>query len=182
MKFLYRAHRPILFVILLTSLLLGGVSQAQFPPGFPRHLYRHCHPLSLIRACPGAGAHPPSCAHSGAGCIAHARRCHYGIACYHCDPYRRGDALAPYHPTAVGVYTRIERRPQEEWTLRNMNIATLYASYHAARGLFPHREAVWRSMLTDYGLDPADGMDLSTPAGIGTAAGKGAVAGRLLMA
>ena len=51
------------------------------------------------------------------------------------------DALAPYHPTAVGAYTRIERRPQEEWTLRNMNIATLYASYHAARGLFPHRES-----------------------------------------
>ncbi len=90
------------------------------------------------------------------------------------------DALAPYHPTAVGIYTRIERRPQEEWTLENLNIATLYASYHSLRGMVPQRELVWLSMLTDYGLDPAAGMDdTSTPAGIGTAAGIGAVEARL---
>ena len=90
------------------------------------------------------------------------------------------DALAPYHPTAVGIYTRIERRPQEEWTLENMNIATLYASYHSLRGMLPHREQVWLSMLTDFGLDPQAGMeDTSTPAGIGTAAGIGAVEARL---
>ena len=41
------------------------------------------------------------------------------------------DALAPYHPTAVGVFTRVERRPQDEWTLANMNTATLYAAYHS---------------------------------------------------
>ncbi len=90
------------------------------------------------------------------------------------------DAVAPYHPTAVGVFTRIERRPQDEWTLENMNIATLYASYHSLRGMLPHREGVWVSMLTDFGLDPmVDGMDTTIAAGIGTAAGKGVVAARL---
>ena len=47
------------------------------------------------------------------------------------------DALAPYHPTAVGIYTRIERRPQEEWTLENMNIATLYAPTILCAAWFP---------------------------------------------
>ncbi len=90
------------------------------------------------------------------------------------------DALAPYHPTAVGYYTRFERRPQEEWTLENMNIATLYAAYHSLRGMLPRAEATWVSMLTDFGLDPAAGMDdVTTPAGIGTAAGIGAVEARL---
>ena len=61
-----------------------------------------------------------------------------------------------------------------------MNIATLYASYHSLRGMVPHREAVWLSMLTDFGLDPTAGMDdTTTPAGIGSAAGIGAVQARL---
>src|SRR5215469_14892531 len=34
------------------------------------------------------------------------------------------DALAPYHPTAVGVYSRIERRPAaESATNRSKNVA-----------------------------------------------------------
>ncbi len=92
------------------------------------------------------------------------------------------DATAPYHPAAVGIYTRFERRPQEEWNGTNVNTAMLYAAYHSLRGLLPHREALWLSFLTDFGLDPADGMDgmdMTTAAAIGTAAGKGAVAGRL---
>ena len=90
------------------------------------------------------------------------------------------DAVAPYHPTAVGVFTRFDRRPQEEWTLANMNTATLYAAYHSLRGMLPHRENVWVSMLADFDLDPmVDGMDTTTAAGIGTAAGKGTVAARL---
>ncbi len=89
------------------------------------------------------------------------------------------DATAPYHPTAVGVFTGFDRRPQEEWNPTNVNTAMLYAAYHSLRGTIPHREDVWITYLTDFGLDPADNMDLSTAAGIGAAAGKGAVAGRL---
>ena len=40
------------------------------------------------------------------------------------------DAIAPYHPTAVGVYSRLGRRPASEGaTNRQRNIAILYASY-----------------------------------------------------
>ncbi len=89
------------------------------------------------------------------------------------------DATAPYHPTAVGIYTRFERQPESEWTGTNVNTAMLYAAYHSLRGMVPHREDVWITYLTDFGLDPADNMDLTTAAGIGAAAGKGAVAARL---
>lgn len=90
------------------------------------------------------------------------------------------DALAPYHPTAVGIFTRIERRPQDEWTLRNMNIASLCAACHSLSGMLPRREPVFRGMLTEFELDPSvDGMDTTDAAGIGVAAGKAAVAGRL---
>lgn len=90
------------------------------------------------------------------------------------------DALAPYHPTAVGAYSRIERQPEAERTQRNMNIATLHAAYHALSGLIRKTEPVWREMLVSAGLDPDDAsMDLTTAVGIGNAAGKGAIAGRM---
>ena len=79
------------------------------------------------------------------------------------------DATAPYHPTAVGIYTRFERQPESEWTGTNVNTAMLYAAYHSLRGMVPHREDVWITYLTDFGLDPEDGMDMNTAAGIGKA-------------
>jgi hypothetical protein len=36
------------------------------------------------------------------------------------------DAIAPYHPKAVGVYSSIERQPASEATLFNKNVATAY--------------------------------------------------------
>jgi hypothetical protein len=90
------------------------------------------------------------------------------------------DAIAPYHSTAVGVYSRLGRRPPSESdTNANKNTAILYASFHVLRSLFPHRTADWNAMLTSVGLDPADGsMDLTTPVGIGNAAGRGVVSAR----
>ncbi|MBL1087406.1 hypothetical protein JK359_36575 [Streptomyces actinomycinicus] len=89
----------------------------------------------------------------------------------------RFDALAPYHPTAVGVHSRIDRRPAEERaTNRNKNIAALYASSYVANAVYPEREHVMRKMMTMLGLDPDDtAEDPTTPAGIGTIAGKAAV-------
>lgn len=180
MKNMYYAGRVFLLVILCTSLLLGGVTQAQFPPGFPPPPIPPLPPFELDTGIPLAQVLIPRLipmtvqdVSPTLGDVTMVTRVTTVVLTAVVD------ALAPYHPTAVGVYTRFDRRPQEEWTLRNMNIATFYASYHAMRGLLPHREAVWQSMLTDSGLDPADGMDLTTPAGIGTAAGKGAVAARL---
>ena len=58
------------------------------------------------------------------------------------------DAIAPYHPTAVGVASRLGRRPaSERATNRQRNIAILYASYRVLTGLLPKFEAQWRGML-----------------------------------
>jgi len=90
------------------------------------------------------------------------------------------DAAAPYHETAVGMYTRIPRQPTNEATDRDINIAMLHAAYQTLLGLLPQRAPVWRDMLSDYGLNPDDeSSDASTPVGIGNLAGRGALAGRL---
>ncbi|MDE2856518.1 MAG: hypothetical protein OXN94_01575 [Chloroflexota bacterium] len=90
------------------------------------------------------------------------------------------DAAAPYHETAVGMYTRIPRQPTNEATDRDINIAMLHAAYQTLLGLLPQRAPVWRDMLSDYGLNPDDeSSDVSTPVGIGNLAGRGALAGRL---
>ena len=39
----------------------------------------------------------------------------------------RFDANAPYTGTALGITTKLPRRPYNEWTTRNKNIACLYA-------------------------------------------------------
>lgn len=90
------------------------------------------------------------------------------------------DAVAPYHPTAVGVYSRLGRRPPSEAaTSRNKNVALIYASYHVLNSLLPAHAADWRAMLTSVGLDPDDGQeDLTTAIGIGNRAGRAVVAAR----
>ena len=90
------------------------------------------------------------------------------------------DAAAPYHETAVGMYTRIPRRPESERTDRNINTAMLHAAFQTLMGLLPDREPVWRDMLVDYGLNPDDSStDTDSAVGIGNVAGAGALAGRL---
>ncbi|MEU9109770.1 DUF6851 domain-containing protein [Streptomyces xanthophaeus] len=91
------------------------------------------------------------------------------------------DAVAPYHPTAVGVYSRLGRRPAAEAaTNRNKNIAALYASYQVVKAVFAEREPVMRGALTALGLDADDeSQDLTTAVGIGNAAGKAVVEARL---
>ena len=90
------------------------------------------------------------------------------------------DAAAPYHPTAVGMYTRLPRRPQEEWTDAYINTAMMHAAYNALQGLLPERDSVWREMMTDFNLDPNDtSTDPTTAVGIGNIAGTGAHQARL---
>lgn len=90
------------------------------------------------------------------------------------------DAIAPYHPTAVGVYSRLGNRPAEEYENNaNMNTAMLYASYRVLNSLLPNQQATWKAMLSDVGLDPDNNSnDLTTPEGIGNAAGLAIVAAR----
>ena len=52
------------------------------------------------------------------------------------------DAIAPYHGTAVGVYSRLGRRPAvESATNRNKNIALIYTSYRVMNSLLPQHAA-----------------------------------------
>jgi hypothetical protein len=90
------------------------------------------------------------------------------------------DAVAPYHPTAVGVYTRIGRRPaSESATNRNLNIALVHAMYQVVKAAVPEQAPVVGQLLTGFGLDPSDeSEDPTSPVGIGNLAGKGAVAAR----
>jgi hypothetical protein len=89
------------------------------------------------------------------------------------------DAVAPYHPTAVGVYSNLGHRPEAEWTDANRNVAILYASYRAMLSLMPAQEPVWRGMLASVGLDPDDDDAVpDTAIGIGNAAGNAVVAAR----
>lgn len=82
------------------------------------------------------------------------------------------DAIAPYHPTAKGVYSRVRNRPPAEATVRNKNIAMAYATYRLLNRLMPRFAPSWRQMLVSAGLDPDDGStDLRTPIGIGNVAG-----------
>ncbi|MEQ8984373.1 MAG: hypothetical protein RL846_40870, partial [Deltaproteobacteria bacterium] len=83
------------------------------------------------------------------------------------------DATAPYHPTAVGVYSRLGTRPVAERTTRNINIAAVYASYRLLNDFLPHRASDWRAIMVNAGLDPDDNStDLTTAIGIGNVAGQ----------
>ena len=90
------------------------------------------------------------------------------------------DAIAPYHPTAVGVYSRLGRRPpSERATNRQKNIAMFFASYRVLNSLMPRFASNWRAMMLSVGLDPDDrSEDRRTPVGIGNAAGNAVVANR----
>lgn len=100
------------------------------------------------------------------------------------------DASAPYHPTAVGVYSNIVNRPAAEYENdRNINIATMHAVYQLALKFDPDKKDRWDSMMTGIGLVPSDarGLDLdcsvsdqplSDPVVIGNFAGKCVLEGR----
>ncbi|WP_419917993.1 DUF6851 domain-containing protein [Candidatus Poriferisocius sp.] len=98
------------------------------------------------------------------------------------------DAMAPYHETAVGMYSRFERRPEEEGQSNLLpNEALLYVVYRVMLEYAPHRAQQWRGMLAVHGLNPDNniGMDqdcfdnnATTPAAIGNLAAKCFLEGR----
>ncbi|MGW0885260.1 vanadium-dependent haloperoxidase [Streptomyces sp. NPDC002671] len=87
------------------------------------------------------------------------------------------DALAPYHETAVGMYSRIPRRPaSESATNRNMNIAVIYAQLAIWKRMLPHDDlGALRQLMVALGLNPDDESEnLTSPIGIGNVAAKNA--------
>lgn len=91
------------------------------------------------------------------------------------------DSTAPYHDTAVGIYSSLGRRPASEVkTNRNMNIAIVHASYHVLMSLLPEQEPRWRNMMLDVGLNPdSTSVDMTSPEGIGNLSGKAIIATRI---
>jgi hypothetical protein len=83
------------------------------------------------------------------------------------------DATAPYHPTAVGVFSDLGRRPaSESMTNANMNTAMFYASYRMMTRTWPQHTAQWDAMMESVGLDPDDDHESTTDAiGLGNTAG-----------
>lgn len=82
------------------------------------------------------------------------------------------DVIAPYHPTAVGVYSRLGRQPTSEATTANKNTAILYGSYRVLTSILPQHSENWRDMLTSAGLNPDDDQESTANAtGIGNLAG-----------
>jgi hypothetical protein len=84
------------------------------------------------------------------------------------------DAMAPYHETAVGIHSRIPRRPAgESATNRNMNIAGLYAGWRVWQGVFGETRPAVRQFMQAIGLDPDDqSRDAASPVGIGNIVGQ----------
>ncbi|MFJ3208267.1 MULTISPECIES: DUF6851 domain-containing protein [Streptomyces] len=90
------------------------------------------------------------------------------------------DAIAPYHPTAKGIFSDLGRRPEEERTTRNKNIAVIYAAYTSLSTVLPQYKSRWTEMMESAGLDPDDtAEDPTTPSGIGILAAKNAMKARL---
>ena len=66
------------------------------------------------------------------------------------------DAWAPYDTAAVGVHSRIPRRPVGERTLDNKQRSISYAAYTTLVDLFPGRAGDLAGQMAELGYDPAD--------------------------
>lgn len=86
------------------------------------------------------------------------------------------DAIAPYHPSAVGVSSRLGRR--RRGTTRARNIAILHASRPVLHSLFPDREETWSELL-DPALSHTHARHDRDAARIGREAGEAVVADRV---
>jgi hypothetical protein len=89
------------------------------------------------------------------------------------------DAWAAYDPVAVDTRQRLHdldlhlRRPDNEWTVTNKEIAISFAAYRVLVDLFPSQTSVYNDyMRNKLGYEPNDPLtnDLTTPQGIGTSA------------
>jgi hypothetical protein len=90
------------------------------------------------------------------------------------DAWSRYDSLA--NPMFL---TSTERRPQEERTLRNKEIAISYAAYHTMCEYYPADSTLFREYMIELGFDPNDDTtDPATPAGIGNLAAQAVISAR----
>ncbi|UXP31234.1 vanadium-dependent haloperoxidase [Reichenbachiella agarivorans] len=90
------------------------------------------------------------------------------------------DAWTRYDEKATPVYlTGVERRPLEELTTKNKEIAISYAAYRALSEYYYSDSTMYREFMISMGLDPYNvSMDPTTPEGIGNLAAKAVIDAR----
>lgn len=90
------------------------------------------------------------------------------------------DAWTRYDAKAVPLYlTTVERRPSQEQTLKNKEIAISYAAYRAMLTYYFADSILLRHEMVKLGLDPNDkSLDPETPIGIGNLAAKTVIEAR----
>jgi len=91
------------------------------------------------------------------------------------------DAWSRYDDKANPVYLKnVERRSENERSLKNKEIAISYAAYRAMLTYFFSDSTMLRNRMKEFGFDPDDNsLDPSTPAGIGNLAAKAVVEARM---
>lgn len=82
------------------------------------------------------------------------------------------DAWSRYDEKAKPVYLRrVDRRPVEEQTLKNKEVAVSYAYYRALSEYYYTDTTMYKDFMVSLGLDPNDkSVDPATPVGIGNLA------------
>lgn len=90
------------------------------------------------------------------------------------------DAWSRYDSSAEPVYlTEIDRRPANEQTLENKEIAISYAAFGAMKEYYYSDTKMFEKLMKKLGLDPKNtSLDPNTPEGIGNLAAKAVIEAR----
>lgn len=90
------------------------------------------------------------------------------------------DAWTRYDSIASPMYLEgVDRRPPEDRTLENKEIAISYAAYRTMNEYYYSDTAMFRDFMLELGMDPDDeSMDPDSPAGIGNLAAKAVIEAR----
>ncbi len=90
------------------------------------------------------------------------------------------DAWSRYDEKAIPVYLReTDRRPVEEHTLRNKEIAISYAAFRAMSEYYYTDKALFEAFMLEHNLDPSnESLDPTTPEGIGNLAARAVIEAR----
>ncbi len=90
------------------------------------------------------------------------------------------DAWSRYDAHATPVYLNgVERRPENEQTMKNKEIAISYAAYRAMNEYYYSDKELFTNFMKELGLDPSnESLDPNTPEGIGNLAARAVIEAR----
>ena len=90
------------------------------------------------------------------------------------------DAWSRYDEKAIPVYlNELERRPEDERSLKNKEIAISYAAFRTMNEYYYSDKQLFEDFMRELGLDPTnESLDPNTPEGIGNLAAKAIIKAR----